>query len=172
VIVDIGAAEGYYAVGMTLRNPQARTICFEMYKPAHSLLHRLAKLNKVEDRVEIRGICDLDSLRDSLKNAKKPAVICDCEGAEDFLMDPQAVAGLRSAVMIIEIHEDYAVGVSARIRERFKSSHELTVVNSHKRTLEELPTKVKFSEEEFAAAIDEGRTRAQWYFLVPIAKQQ
>jgi hypothetical protein len=29
-IVDVGAAEGYYAVGMALRNPHARVIAFEI----------------------------------------------------------------------------------------------------------------------------------------------
>ena len=30
LIVDVGAAEGYYACGMALRNPQARVVAFEM----------------------------------------------------------------------------------------------------------------------------------------------
>ena len=38
LIVDVGAAEGYYAVGMALRNPSARVIAFEMDARAREAL--------------------------------------------------------------------------------------------------------------------------------------
>ncbi|HEY1923336.1 MAG TPA: hypothetical protein VGG44_11355 [Tepidisphaeraceae bacterium] len=167
VIVDIGAAEGYYAVGMTKLNPQAKTICFEMYKPAHRLLSRLAQLNGVENRMVLEGRCELESLRDSLESAKRPAVICDCEGGEDFLINPDAVAKLRSAMMIVEIHEEHAPGVASHIRERFKDTHTLQIIKSRKRTPEDLPTKVALSAEEFDAAIYERWATAEWHFLIP-----
>jgi len=167
VIVDIGAAEGYYAVGMALQNRQAKMICYEMYQPAQALLRELALLNSALERVEIRGICSADSLRTSLASAKRPAVICDCEGAEDFLMDPQAVPELASAVMIVEIHDEYVPDVSRRIQERFEKTHDLTVINRRARVASDLPDNVSLTEDEFAAAIDERRASALWYFLVP-----
>ncbi len=167
VIVDIGAAEGYYAVGLTKRNPQAKTICFEMYKPARALLARQAQLNAVLDRMSLRGLCDLDSLREALETTKLPAVICDCEGGEDFLLNPDAVTKLKSAMIIVEIHDELAPGVSSRIRERFERSHNVQVIHSKKRTVEQLPRDVALSAEEFEAATIERWTKAEWYFMVP-----
>src|SRR5206468_6903171 len=76
-IVDIGAAEGYYAVGMAMRNPRAEIVSFEMNPSARYYLRRLAQRNGVSDRVTIQGECVVDSLRSSLAGARRPAVICD-----------------------------------------------------------------------------------------------
>ena len=61
-IVDIGAAEGYYAVGMALRNPAAGIVGFEMNASARYYLRRLAQRNGVSDRISIRGECSMESL--------------------------------------------------------------------------------------------------------------
>jgi FkbM family methyltransferase len=53
--VDIGAAEGYYAVGLARSKPDARIVCFEAHKPAHYLLKHLATLNGLQNRIELQG---------------------------------------------------------------------------------------------------------------------
>src|SRR6266536_4427969 len=48
LIVDVGAAEGYYAIGLTRRNPNARVIAFEMEEKGRAALRRMADLNGIE----------------------------------------------------------------------------------------------------------------------------
>src|SRR5947209_6694984 len=43
LIVDIGAAEGYYAIGLARRNPQARVLAFEMEAKGQSALKHMAE---------------------------------------------------------------------------------------------------------------------------------
>src|SRR5690349_13620102 len=69
VIVDIGAGEGYYAVGLALRNPQAHVIAFEMESAGQRAVAEMAKLNQVEQRVEIRGECLVGDLQSALAGA-------------------------------------------------------------------------------------------------------
>src|SRR5258708_4505437 len=57
LIIDLGAAEGYYAVGLALRNPQARVVAFEQQDIGRAALWRMAQLNGVADRIEIHGRC-------------------------------------------------------------------------------------------------------------------
>ena len=57
LVVDLGAAEGYYAVGLARRLPDSRIIAFELEELGRRDLLRLAQLNGVADRVEIRGTC-------------------------------------------------------------------------------------------------------------------
>ena len=109
-IVDIGAAEGYYAVGMALRNPEATIIGFEMNPTARFYLRRLSRCNGVEDRIQIEGTCDTESLREALEDARLPAVICDCEGAEDGLLRPDRVESLRRALILVETHDGMETG--------------------------------------------------------------
>ena len=62
-IIDVGAAEGYYAVGMALRNPQAQIVAFEANPQALSALGELVKLNCVSACFATRGKCEPSDLR-------------------------------------------------------------------------------------------------------------
>ncbi|HWE40194.1 MAG TPA: hypothetical protein VG406_26820 [Isosphaeraceae bacterium] len=167
VIVDIGAAEGYYAVGLALRVPTARLVAFEMYPPARALLSRHARRNGVADRVEIRGECTLDALAEALDGAERPAVVCDCEGAEDVLLDPDRIAALRRAIVLVESHEGMVAGVNDRLRDRFGASHDVTLIPSRPRTVADLPDGVALDPDEAAAAMDEQRDWAEWFLMTP-----
>jgi len=175
-IVDIGAAEGYYAVGMALRNPSARVVAFEINPSARHYLRRLSRRNGVAGRIAIRGSCTLDSFGDSLEGARRPALICDCEGAEDQLLRPDLIEPLRRAWIVVETHDgletDHGVleGITRRLHERFEATHEVEIIPSRARSREELPRGCSvLTDPEAAAAMDEGRPWAQWLFLKPRA---
>jgi hypothetical protein len=174
-IIDIGAAEGYYAVGLALRNPGARVIGFEMNPSARYYLRRLARRNGVADRIEVRGTCDPDSLARAMAGAVRPAVVCDCEGAEDFLLRPDRIEPLRRALVLVETHDGLTTdagvleGITDRLRDRFGPTHEVEVIASRDRRSDDLPAGNHLSPEEAAEAMDEGRPWAQWLFLTPKA---
>lgn len=168
-IVDIGAAEGYYAVGLALRAPGVPIVGFEMNPSARYFLRRLIRLNAVENRIEIRGECDAVSLAEVLDGAEHPVVICDCEGAEDFLLDPDRIAALRRSWVLVETHDDMVPGVSGRVRERFLETHDIEIIRNRPRTRADLPPGFDFTAEEVAEAVDEYRSWAEWLFMRPKA---
>lgn len=177
-IIDVGAAEGYYAVGMALRNPRADVVGFEINPSARYYLRRLARLNGVADRFAIRGACTVDSLADSMVGADRPAVICDCEGAEDQLLDPTRIEPLRRAWILVETHDGLETGdgvlagITSRLHERFAATHEIDVIASRGRHRDELPPGCdSLTDPEAAEAMDEGRPWAQWLFLRPRASR-
>lgn len=55
VVVDVGAAEGYYAVGFARLMPAAKVIAYELDPGARKQLSKLASLNDLSRQVEIRG---------------------------------------------------------------------------------------------------------------------
>lgn len=166
-IVDIGAAEGYYAVGLALRVPEARVVAFELYEPARRLLTRLARLNDAEDRIDLRGECTIESLNQALSGARRPALICDCEGAEDLLLDPERVPALRSALIVVETHDGMVPGLNDRLIGRFQESHAIERIGSRPRTEADFPAGLDLSLEEKAVAADEERPWAEWFVLAP-----
>ena len=173
-IVDIGAAEGYYAVGMALRNPSARIVAFELNSSGRFFLHRLAARNRVSNRVTIKGECTVESLRSAMADARRPALICDCEGAEDTLLRPDQVEPLARSLIIVETHDGLATaggvlrGITDRLHERFLPTHEIEVIASRPRSREELPHGCSvLTDEEAVEALNEGRPWAQWLFLRP-----
>jgi len=176
VIVNIGAAEGYYAVGMALRVPEARIVAFESEVSGQQLLRRMAEVNKVEQRLDIRGWCDATALQQSLAGATESCVIVDVEGEEETLLQPRDVPELTRAHILVELHDYLRTGVSEAIRERFQGSHEIEKFEQHQRTISDLPMDIFLLRPWLVRAMNEKRPlRAQpmtWFYLRPKHAEQ
>jgi hypothetical protein len=139
LIIDIGAAEGYYAVGFGWRCPASRVIAFEQSSEGRALLSDLKEVNRVQN-VELRGHCDIDGLNALLDHAIANAlIICDCEGYEMTLLDPERVPALTKASILVETHDVLTPGICQEIRSRFSLTHDITEVPSEDRTASDYP---------------------------------
>jgi hypothetical protein len=173
LIVGLGAAEGYYAVGMALRNPTARVIAFEMDARVRAALAEKARLNDVADRVEIRGKCEPEDLERALADTPRPLVICDVEGYESVLLDPATVPSLRRAWILVELHEFIERGISEKIRERFVATHKIAQIWQQERKIADFPFKDFYTwwlpESYLHWAVSESRPeRMLWFWMKPI----
>jgi hypothetical protein len=165
-IVNIGAGEGYYAVGLARRLPKAHVIAFETDPYSRQLCSRLAELNGVQSRVEIRGACDRDALAASLIG--KCVVVSDCEGAELDLLVPEKVPGLVQTTLLVELHDFVTPGTSSAIGSRFEETHTLERRQSCERDPAEWPILENLSARQHAALISEYRPCAmEWLFAEP-----
>jgi len=144
-----------------------------MNPSARYYFRRLSRGNGVSDRIEIQGECVADSLHEALAGARCPALICDCEGAEDGLLDPDRVEPLRRTLILVETHDGMVTssgvleGVTRRLQERFQPTHDVEVISSRARTLDDLPFGCDLTGDEAAEAMNEGRPRAEWLFMKP-----
>lgn len=102
-VVNIGAGEGYYAVGLALRLPGATVQAYEATPGAVALVGDMARANDADTRVQCGGYCRVDDLR-ALPLGAGALVVCDCEGGEYTLINPAAVPGLASTDLLIELH--------------------------------------------------------------------
>ena len=67
-------------------------------------------------------------------------MLCDIEGAERELLDPEAAAALRGMDLIVESHDCVAAGTTRLLTARFQSTHAITVVvDSGERRLSKVP---------------------------------
>lgn len=122
-VVDIGAAEGYYAVGLALRMPRARIIARDTDQNAHAACAQIAEANGVSARVEIGGAVDHEDFAEMIRG--RTVIICDIEGAEESLLDPVAAPALRNADLLVEVHEGMKAGRVDLLSKRFGPSHEI-----------------------------------------------
>ena len=139
LIVDIGAAEGYYAVGLALRNPQATVIAFEAEERGRAALQQMALLNGVANRLEIQGRCEPAGLQSALAQHKGALVICDVEGDEEHLLDPVVVPELKSATILAEMHDFIRPGITEEIQRRFAATHQSEQIWQQPRTRRDFP---------------------------------
>lgn len=123
-ILDIGCAEGYYAVGLARRLPGTQVIARDADPRARALCAELARRNGVAARVEVGGLltqADLHAL-----TGPGTFVLCDIEGAEDDLLDPVRAPALRRTDILVEVHEGMVPGLTDRLTARFAPSHAVT----------------------------------------------
>ena len=139
LIVDIGAAEGYYAIGLAMRIPAARVIAFELEQTGQAALRRMAELNGVADRLIVRGRCGPADLADALEDHRAAVSSATSKGHEEVLLDPGQVAGLRDAVVLVETHEFVRRGITDELCSRFASSHAIERIWQEPRSRAEFP---------------------------------
>jgi hypothetical protein len=167
VFVDIGAAEGYYAVGFALKSPNTRIHAFEIDGWSRSRLRRLAEINGVADRLLVHKECRAESLLDlPLANA---FVLSDCEGAEVRILNAEAARHLADATLLVELHDEAAgCAVSEILRERFAGTHRLTTIERPTRPHPDFPELSRFNDTERRLALEDFRgERPKWAHLVP-----
>jgi SAM-dependent methyltransferase len=137
-VVNIGCAEGYYAVGLARKMPDTESIACDTNPAAQQACRDLAKKNGVEDRIIVQGrfthadFANLDS--------ESALIFCDIEGGEDDLLDPIVAPKLLELDIIVESHECLVPGITERLIERFRSTHSISRVDDDgTRQLDNLP---------------------------------
>src|SRR6266576_2433358 len=76
-ILDIGCAEGYYAVGLGLRFARAHIYAFDTSPKARQMCAEMATLNGLGSRIHIGSFCDAEILK-SIPLGDKALIISDC----------------------------------------------------------------------------------------------
>lgn len=126
-VLDIGCAEGYYAVGIGMNMPDARIIAYDTNETALILCHQMAQLNDVS--IETAGFCTADTIR-SLKLKKKSLIISDCEGFESELFTESLCEELRSHDLLIECHDFIDINITPQLLKRLSQTHTVEIIES------------------------------------------
>jgi hypothetical protein len=125
-VINIGMAEGYYAVGMAMRLPSAQVHAFDVDDNARSVCREVAAINAVADRLQIGGLFKGEDFAGY--PAGETLVICDIEGGEEELLDPARFPALLGFDLIVELHELLKPGLVAAFRSRFEATHDIRIV--------------------------------------------
>jgi len=122
-IVDIGAAEGYYAIGLAKACPNTRVITYDIDWLARYRQKQLAALNHVTN-LDIRKKCTHAEMERIID--EKSLLISDVEGFEADLLDPVKAPSLLKADLLIECHHYQHLSMDAvaiLLKERFIRTH-------------------------------------------------
>jgi len=173
LIVDIGSAEGYYAIGLARACPSGYVIAFEQSPYARALFKVLARKNGVRDRVSLLGSCTQEKLSAVLKDHS--ILISDCEGCELELLDPERVPTLKTCTMIVELHDCYNPIISSTIKDRFSHTHDVIIINESERIVKNYAclnifkdTDKLFCVQERPKVQDKSGVGGKWAFMVPM----
>ena len=136
-VIDVGCAEGYYAVGFALRLPRARVHAFDIDARARELCIKLAQANQVAERVMVEGECDHQRLNSLIRG--RTLIICDCEGCELHLLDPDLAPEIKKSDLVVELHDMMDPNITPTILSRFAATHDITLVDAAERDATTFP---------------------------------
>src|ERR1043165_154673 len=138
--VDVGAAEGYYAVGMSRLINCKKVIAFEATDSGQELIRELAELNDVSSIFEVRGFCSPQAFKAAITGASGSVlIICAIEGGEESLLLEQPISIFQNAVVIVETHEFAVRGVTEKLIHYFSATHEIDRIQSRERVAADIP---------------------------------
>jgi hypothetical protein len=164
-VIDIGCAEGYYAIGLALKNPSAVVYAFDIDENGQALCTEMAQINDVHSRVIIQKECTHQDLQALVSPGC--LIICDCEGCELELLQPSLVPRLADCDLLVELHEGLKPGLSDELLGRFKRTHEIQLINSQDRDPRVYPILQRFSRINQKVALSELRdVEMQWAFMM------
>ena len=157
LIIDVGGAEGYYAIGCAMRWPDADVIAYELQREAREAIAEMAAANGVRQRVDIQAECLFGDLC-----GRRALVICDIEGGEaDLLVAEYAPRGFMDSDFIIETHDLFRPGICKQLHEQFSETHLVTVIDAvldpERPKQWSLPELASLSEQRQAQVIGERR---------------
>jgi hypothetical protein len=163
-IINIGCAEGYYAIGLARRMPMTAVFAFDSDPLARLLCEEMARANAVSERVHVRGECTVEALRTLV--SESCLVVCDCEGCERELLDPGLVPGLATCDIVVELHDCVDPRISGTIRQRFARTHDVLQLTKVKRDPGAYPPLKSVTSYQQRLAVTEFRWGPlEWAFL-------
>jgi SAM-dependent methyltransferase len=119
-IVDLGCAEGYYAIGMARRLPLAMIYGVDIAKKSLAILRKAAAVNGVTN-------IKLDAVIEEVM-AHPDLVICDVEGDEINYLRLDCFPDLKQADIVVECHNCEGLHISQILVDRFSPTHEIRQV--------------------------------------------
>lgn len=158
-IVDVGCAEGFYAIGLALHFKNATIYAYDIDNKALELCAKLAENNNIRDQIILRALCATETLNE-LNFKSHSLVICDCEGYERVLFDASNFESLKHTDLIIELHPFYAEDVKEYLISLFKLSHYCSIVSSRdsNRKIHDFKNNLQgLNKMEQLKAVEEGR---------------
>ena len=126
-VIDVGCAEGYYAVGLARMMPGVSIHAHDIDETARVACADLATRNGVAGQVTVGGEFKPQDFEAFV--GKRVLVMVDAEGAELEILQPDLSPALAGMNLIVETHDVYRPGALAQITERFAATHDIIRVD-------------------------------------------
>jgi precorrin-6B methylase 2 len=167
-VIDVGCAEGYYAVGLARLMPEVTVHAYDIAEKARTACRELAEKNGVADRVVIGGEFKPDGFEAFA--GRRVLVMVDAEGAELEILQPALSPALAGMNVIVETHDLYRPGARTTLLERFSPTHEVVQVVQQSKAFNPPPWFVKLNHLDQLLAVWEWRARpTPWLVMRPKA---
>lgn len=165
-IINIGCAEGYYAVGLGRILDVELTICDTDPRALGA-----TQVNATANGVEIARaipVITAAKLQSLVEHNLRPLLIVDCEGAEIDILDIAQAPALAKCTMLVETHDCLRAGIAHALVERFSPTHSIQWIRAAGKNPWQFEFLDHLSDMDKMSIVLEGRPEtAVWLWMTP-----
>ena len=173
--VDLGAADGYYGIGVLVNKHFDRSYCFEISKQGQAVIAKNADLNAVGNQLEIYGKAEQDFFKHlPADQLSKMVLLVDIEGGEFDLFNVKLFQALKGSIIFIELHEwmvNDGDNKLAKLKSEASTNFNITEITTTSRDLSIFPELRNFNDTDRWLICSERRKKLMtWLRLDPKSK--
>lgn len=130
VVVNIGAAEGFYVSALARKLPNSQIIAFEAMDSWHPHLQRNIKINGVKSFCDLRGFCSVNDFEHLIceLGSKSSFVLMDIEGGEFDLITHSIMQKSKHIEFLVEIHDWNSPQKGDNLVALLRKTHEVSII--------------------------------------------
>lgn len=129
-IINIGCAEGYYAVGLARIFNYIHVEAYDINRTATDLTLKNAEINGVKDFLTVKNT-HFTFNEKSILSGQRLLVVCDIEGNELNLFDSESINKLTDSDLIIELHDFLNAEIKPHIIQLFLPTHNIEIIQEN-----------------------------------------
>ena len=170
--IDIGAADGYYGVGVLHAGFFKHSHCFEISKFGREIITKNSIINGVYKKISVYGkLNDLLSKKIKKFNTRKNLILIDIEGAEFEMLTTEFIHDIKHCYLIIELHYEFLEKSNLKfisLKKRFKSFFDIEIISTGSRNPNALDDLKYFKDSDKWLICSEGRRiKGEWMVCIP-----
>ena len=170
ILIDIGAADGFFAVGSLKSKICDFCYAFEETKKSRENLYTTAEINNVKNNLSIMGAVTKDnffSLLPSEIDFSQTTILCDIEGGEFNFFTDEILKKIKHSNIIIEIHYNKN-NLEIDLLKRVKKYFDVSIIIDNDKSVENILELHSLNDIDRNLITCEGRSYiGKWWHLSP-----
>ena len=169
--IDIGAADGYFAIGMAFSETFKKIYAFEIDEEGRRSLNRNIENNLCKDKVVVDIEANFETLKEIVDKNKSAVILIDIEGSEFDLLDDNLLQLLSNCYIVCELHPTLSANGFEKqniLINNAKAFFDVSIIQRESYSPNKFSELNEFTDEERLIAFGEGReNNMNWLILEP-----
>ena len=174
LFLDLGAADGYFALGVLYNNIFGKTVAFEKNNNTRIQLAKNSEMNLLEDRISIYKEANYEVIKalvdQEIIHPNQTLILCDIEGGEYNLFDKKFIDLFKTSFFIVEIHSYNKVLANKKedFIKKVSNNFKCQIIFDGYKRYENLEELHDYGDNDRLLITSEGRAEmGQWILLSP-----
>ena len=169
--IDIGAADGYFAIGMAFSETFKKIYAFEIDEEGRRSLNRNIENNLCKGKVVVDIEANFENLKEIIDKNKSAVILIDIEGSEFDLLDNKLLKLLSNCYIVCELHPALSTNgfeKQNKLINNVKAFFDVSIIQRESYCPNKFSELSEFTDEERLIAFGEGReNNMNWLILEP-----